>query len=85
MVFSSSGGDYTGYGLYAAVSRDEGRTWPHRRLIALDGVTTAPMNGYLAVTQTRDHRIQLLTSKDHYIFNLAWLEALPLIPPSRTP
>jgi hypothetical protein len=82
---SSSGGDYTGYGLYAAVSRDEGRTWPHRRLIALDGVTTAPMNGYLAVTQTRDHRIQLLTSKDHYIFNLAWLEALPLIPPSRTP
>jgi hypothetical protein len=80
LVFKSTGGDYTGIGLYAAVSYDEGRTWPDRRLIAPEGKTTADINGYLAVTQTRDGRIQLITSKDHYAFNLAWIKALPPTP-----
>ncbi len=80
LTFASTGGDYTGVGLYAAVSHDEGRTWPHRRLIAPDGRTTADINGYLALAQTRDGRIQLITSKDHYTFNLAWLHALPSAP-----
>ena len=77
LTFKSTAGDYTGTGLYAAVSYDEGKTWPDRRLIAPEGKTTADINGYLALTQTRDGRIQLITSKDHYAFNLAWIKALP--------
>jgi hypothetical protein len=80
LTFKTVGGDYTGYGLYAAVSYDEGKTWPDRRLIAPEGKTIADINGYLAITQTRDGRIQLITSKDHYVFNLAWLKALPSAP-----
>jgi len=77
LTFKSTGGDYTGIGLYAAVSYDEGKTWPDRRLIAPEGKTTTDINGYLALTQTRDGCIQLITSKDHYVFNLAWIKALP--------
>jgi formylglycine-generating enzyme len=77
MTFKSTTGSYTGYGLYAAVSYDEGKTWPDRRLLALEGKNTADGYGYLAATQTRNGRIQLVTSKDHYAFNLAWIKALP--------
>jgi len=80
LTFKSTTGDYTGTGLYAAVSYDEGKTWPDRRLIAPEGKTTADINGYLAATQTRDGCIQLITSKDHYAFNLAWIKALPTAP-----
>jgi formylglycine-generating enzyme required for sulfatase activity len=80
LTFKSTAGDYTGIGLYAAVSYDEGKTWPHRRLIAPEGKTIADINGYLAATQTRDGRIQLITSKDHYVLNLAWIKALPAGP-----
>lgn len=77
LTFKSTDGDYTGTGLYAAVSYDEGKSWPDRRLIAPVGKTTSDINGYLAITQSRDGRIQLITSKDHYTFNLAWIKALP--------
>ncbi len=80
LSFKSTGGDYTGIGLYAAVSYDEGKTWPDRCLIAPEGKSLANINGYLAITQTRDGRIQLITSKDHYAFNLAWIKALPTAP-----
>jgi sulfatase modifying factor 1 len=80
LVFKSTDGDYTGFGLFAAVSYDEGQTWPDRRLVAPVGKTTADGYGYLAATQTRDGRIQLITSKDHYIFNLAWIKHLPSTP-----
>ena len=80
LPFKSTSGTYTGIGLYAAVSYDEGKTWPDRRLIAPEGKTTADINGYLAITQTRDGRIQLITSKDHYAFNLAWVKQLPSAP-----
>jgi len=77
MTFQSTTGTYTGYGLFAADSYDEGKTWPDRRLLASEGKNTADGYGYLAITQTRDGRIQLITSKDHYVFNLAWVKALP--------
>jgi hypothetical protein len=80
LTFKSTGGDCTGTGLFTAVSYDEGKTWPDRRLIAPEGKTIADINGYLAITQTRDGRIQLITSKDHYAFNLAWIKALPAPP-----
>jgi sulfatase modifying factor 1 len=80
LTFKSVGGDYTGIGLFAAVSYDEGKTWPDRRLLAPSGKTIADGYGYLAITQTRDGRIQLITSKDHYVFNLNWIKALPAAP-----
>jgi hypothetical protein len=80
LVFKSKNGEYTGTGLYAAVSYDEGKTWPDRKLIAPEGKTNTDINGYLAITQTRDGRIQLITSKDHYVFNLEWIKLVPLTP-----
>jgi hypothetical protein len=93
---TADGRGCTGYGLFAAVSYDDGQTWPFRRLITPGGAersepmidrgvftlsnTSAEPLGYLAVTQTRDDRVQLLTSKNHYVFNLAWLKTLPPAP-----
>lgn len=96
MTFRSTDGEFTGYGLFAAVSYDEGKTWPDRRLITRGGParevntinkamftmsdTMAEPQGYLAVTQTLNGRIQLITSKNHYVFNLAWIKELPVAP-----
>jgi Neuraminidase (sialidase) len=93
MSFKSQNGDFNGAGLFAAISFDDGKTWPHKRLITpggqertLNGIdrnmfplssTRAEHNGYLAAIQTRDDRIQLISSRNHYVFNLAWLKALP--------
>jgi formylglycine-generating enzyme required for sulfatase activity len=82
----------TGYGLVAALSYDDGATWPMRRLITpvtpgekpvhiqitdggawtLDANHGEP-NGYLASCQGPDGRIHLISSRNYYDFNLAWL------------
>jgi len=79
------------YGMFAALSFDEGKTWPIKRLITgggparrIDGGgntgpftmddTHAEPKGYLAATQTPNGLIHLITSKQHYVFNLAWLK-----------
>ena len=44
---------------------------------------TGPEPGMLAIQAGhpgRDGRIQLLTSKNHYVFNLAWVKQLPPAP-----
>ncbi|EDY21670.1 protein of unknown function DUF323 [Chthoniobacter flavus Ellin428] len=83
----------TGYGLLAALSYDDGATWPVRRLVtpvapgekalpaqSTDGgsisldATHAELNGYLASCQGPDGRIHLISSRNYYVFNLAWLE-----------
>jgi formylglycine-generating enzyme required for sulfatase activity len=91
MTFKKTGGGtFTGYGLFAALSFDEGKTWPVRRLVTpggpehqVNGIdrvmfalgdTMAEPCGYLAATQTRDGNVQLITSRNHYAFNLAWLK-----------
>lgn len=77
-------------GLFAALSYDEGRSWPVKKLLTdgtprtLDGgawtgtftldATHAEPKGYLACTQTPDGVIHLLSSRVHYRFNLAWIE-----------
>ena len=79
-------------GLFGALSFDEGKTWPVRRLIT-DGLaarevdgggntrrftmspTTAEPRGYMSICQTADGLIQLISSKQHYVFNLAWLKS----------
>ncbi len=37
--------------------------------------TLAEPTSYLAAIQSRDGDIQLLTSRNHYVFNLAWIKA----------
>ncbi len=83
------GNSYRGYGMYAALSYDEGKTWPVKKLLT-DGVyrflnggawtqffemdaTHAEPRGYLAATQTPDNLIHLVSSRLYYRFNLAWL------------
>ncbi len=86
----SSGKLYKGYGMYAAVSFDEGKTWPIKKLMTdgkdryLNGgawtgafemdATHAEPKGYLAMTQTPDNMIHLISSSVHYQFNLNWLK-----------
>jgi hypothetical protein len=40
----------------------------------------AEPRGYLSITQTRDGSLQLITSGNHYMFNLAWVKQLPSKP-----
>jgi formylglycine-generating enzyme required for sulfatase activity len=85
----SAGGQFTGYGLYAALSYDGGKSWPIRKLVT-DGSpehrwkstddnpmtmspTLAEPFGYLAIYQTRDDVVQLVSSKNYYAFNLTWI------------
>ncbi|HEY3837877.1 MAG TPA: SUMF1/EgtB/PvdO family nonheme iron enzyme [Bryobacteraceae bacterium] len=78
-------------GLFATVSDDEGETWPIRRLVTDDapahqvmGIDNHPFtmspthaepNGYLSVCQGLDGVIHLISSRQHYAFNLAWIRA----------
>jgi len=82
--------EYSGKGMFAAISEDGGKTWPIQKLLtdgkprALDGnawtdkfkmdATHAEPKGYLAATQTPDGLIHLISSGVHYRFNLAWLK-----------
>jgi hypothetical protein len=92
LTFRDAGGrERRAYGLFAALSFDEGRTWPvrkpvspGRRVDGLDGgawtgdfrldATHAEPRGYMAVTQSPDGVIHLVSSALHYQFNLAWLK-----------
>ncbi|MBN2315799.1 MAG: SUMF1/EgtB/PvdO family nonheme iron enzyme [Sedimentisphaerales bacterium] len=88
------------FGMFAALSFDEGKTWPVKRLITdggpareVDGggntgkfimdQTHAEPRGYLAATQTPDGLIHLISSKQYYTFNLAWLQQGAEVKPSR--
>lgn len=90
MFTDKSGKPFKGYGMYAALSYDEGKTWPVKRLLT-DGTyrflnggawtqffemdeNHAEPRGYLAGTQTPDNMIHLITSRFYYKFNLAWLK-----------
>lgn len=90
MTFTNKNGDkYMGYGMFAALSYNEGLSWTVKKLITdgenrlLDGgawtglfemkSTHAEPRGYLAVTQTPDNIIHLISSRLHYRFNLSWL------------
>lgn len=91
MTFTDQQGEsFTGYGMYAAVSFDDGKTWPVQKLLTpgegeFDGggwtkqftatPTRAEHGGYLAITQSPDGVIHLISSRLHYRFNLAWLKA----------
>lgn len=99
MFKDMDGNEYHGSGLFAAVSYDEGETWPVKKLIAPKSnkswmVTarnrkflwtphTAEPRGYLAGTVAKNGFVHLISSTQHYEFNLKWLETPPEVIKSR--
>ena len=94
IVTDASGTQRAVFGLFGALSYDEGRTWPVGRLISDDGPgkwvdggawtgkfimshTWGEPRGYLAATQAANGLIHLVSSRNHYAFNMKWLETLP--------
>jgi hypothetical protein len=93
MTFTDRNGrEFTGHGMYAAVSFDDGKTWPLRKLLTpgeghfnggawTQDFTATPTRaehaGYLAATQSPDGVIHFISSRLHYRFNLAWLKTNP--------
>jgi len=43
--------------------------------------TSAELRGYLSICQAADGVVHLISSKQHYAFNLAWLKTPPPVPP----
>jgi formylglycine-generating enzyme required for sulfatase activity len=90
LLFSdASNKPFIGYGMFAALSYDDGETWPVQKLLTPGkgefsaGGNTGPFTatptraepgGYLAATQTPDHMIHLVSSSLHYRFTLKWIE-----------
>lgn len=90
MVTDASGKKRPVQGLFAAVSYDGGQTWPHVRLVTDDGpdrrvkttdgreftmtLSNAEPRGYLSVCQGQNGLIHLISSWNHYVFNLKWLQ-----------
>jgi len=87
-IFFASFGEH---GLFASVSMDEGETWSTPRLVTddqpahpvngIDGhsfmmsPTQAETKGYMSVCQGLNGVIHLISSRQHYAFNLAWVKA----------
>ncbi len=98
MITDASGSQRPVTGLFAAVSTDEVKTWQYKRLISDDGppkdietmdghpVTMDAHNselvGYLSVCQTADDLVHLISSQQHYTFNLKWLTTRPPAAPA---
>jgi hypothetical protein len=92
-ITDASGKERLITGLFGALSFDEGETWPCIRLISDDGpgremetmdgrpftmgFSSAEPGGYLSVCQAADGIIHLISSRQHYAFNLAWLKTPP--------
>jgi formylglycine-generating enzyme required for sulfatase activity len=92
-IKDSSGKERMVTGLFAALSFDEGETWPCIRLVSDDGpgreVETmdgrlftmdkshAEPGGYMTGCQTEDGLIHIISSIQHYAFNLEWLRTPP--------
>jgi len=80
-------------GLYAALSLDDGKTWPYKRLVTDDGPArtiectdgaaitmsgrSSEYRGYLSACQGLDGLIHIISSRNHYAFNVKWLKTLP--------
>jgi hypothetical protein len=88
-IVDARGNAFCGHGMFAALSYDDGVTWPVRKLITpgkghFDGgawtrefdtdATHAEPRGYLAATQSPDGVIHLISSALHYRFDQCWLE-----------
>ncbi|MHC4664761.1 MAG: SUMF1/EgtB/PvdO family nonheme iron enzyme [Planctomycetota bacterium] len=83
-------------GLYAALSLDDGKTWPYKRLVTDDGpgrtiectdggaITMSARNseyrGYLSACQSLDGLIHVISSRNHFTCNRKWLKTIPPAP-----
>jgi len=100
-VDDKEGGQHEISGLFGAVSYDDGASWPEKRLMTDDGpgrniqtmdghpvrldAYRSEASGYLTVCQGSDRVIHLLSSRQHYAFNLSWLESSPPAVAKRPP
>ena len=79
-------------GFFVALSYDEGKTWPVKRLVSHDRTreeetmdgrkftmsrTQGEPSGYFACTQSPDGVVHLISSNNYYAFNLKWIETPP--------
>jgi len=87
-LFFASFGDS---GLFGCVSYDDGATWTPQRLITDDGPgrqvetmdgklftmsdASAEPKGYLSVHQARNNLIHLISSRQHYVFNIKYIDS----------
>jgi len=92
-IIDASGKERLVTGIFSALSYDDGESWTHIHLISDDGpdreietmdgrpfimgLNSAEPGGYLAVCQGRNGIIHLISSKQHYRFNYAWLKETP--------
>lgn len=90
MNFSLAGRKIYGEGGFVALSYDNGKTWPFKRLLTdgktrtLDGKAWtdefimdenhAEPKGYFTAVQSPDNLIHLISSGIHYRFNTAWVK-----------
>jgi len=93
MITDASGRKRQVKGMFAALSYDDGKTWPRIRLVSHDGPDTpveamdgrpfklgfssAEPSGYDSICQAANGVIHLISSRQHYAFNLKWLETPP--------
>jgi len=95
-IANATGRSHVANGLFGALSLDDGKTWPYRRILCegsgphkiatmdgvaftIDSATGEPL-GYLSACQSRDGTIHIVSSRNHYSFNAAWLKELPPSP-----
>ncbi|MCG9128309.1 SUMF1/EgtB/PvdO family nonheme iron enzyme [Candidatus Poribacteria bacterium] len=92
-ILDESGNERNVTGMFSALSYDDGNTWSHIRLITDDGpdreietmdgrpfimgFNSAEPGGYLAMCQGQNGIVHLISSKQHYRFNYAWLTQSP--------
>ncbi len=89
MITDASGKERMVRGLFSAVSTDEGKTWPYKRLVTDDGpghpvestngglftmsAGNSEYQGYCNGCQSADKLIHIISSRQHFTFNLKWL------------
>jgi formylglycine-generating enzyme len=75
-VTDASGKKQKAYGLFSALSFDEGKTWHHKKPVPIDinDPRKTEIWGYLSCVQTPDNMIHMVTSNYYYRFNTAWLK-----------
>jgi len=88
MITDENGNKFQAEELFAALSLDDGKTWPYKRVMTdgsgrpiacTDGgaITlswrSSEHRGYMSVCQGLDGVIHLISSRQHYAFNQKWL------------
>ena len=95
-ITDSQGNTYQATEMFAALSLDDGKTWPYKRVVGQSPATaiectdggaiymsdrSSEHRGYLSVCQGVDGMINLISSRQHYAFNMKWLMT-PAPPPA---